>query len=130
MTIDKDKLRGVLAKLASLPEGSDIPDEILAELNHDEILAIYIEQMLMEKNVERTDEVRQKLFDEVSNEIMNNIVNAMPDYLVKQINESLESGADDDVINKAIDESGVDVVTITEQTMTAFREKYLNGEEK
>ena len=57
MTIDKDKLRGVLAKLASLPEGSDIPDEILAELNHDEILAIYIEQMLMEKNVERTDEV-------------------------------------------------------------------------
>ena len=84
----------------------------------------------MEKNVERTDEVRQKLFDEVSNEIMNNIVNAMPDYLVKQINESLESGADDDVINKAIDESGVDVETITEQTMTAFREKYLNGEEK
>ena len=52
----------------------------------------------------------------------------MPDYLVEKLNNEIDQGADERAINQAIKESGIDVETITEQTMMAFREKYLKEE--
>ncbi len=128
MTIEDTKLKELLAKIESLPEDEELPEDILAELSQDEIIAIYVEKMIADKGVEPTDELRKELRETLSDEITKNIILAMPDYLVKQLNESMDGGADDEAINKAIDESGIDVETITEQTMTAFREKYLSEE--
>ena len=46
----------------------------------------------------------------------------------EKLNNEIDQGADERAINQAIKESGIDVETITEQTMMAFREKYLKEE--
>ena len=130
MTIDKAKLEALAAKLNSMPEDATLPENFFADLSQEELIAVYVEKMIYDKGVEATDELRNKLFNELSDEITKQMILAMPDYLVKKLNEDINGGADDEAINKAIDESGIDVETITEQTMSAFREKFLNGEDK
>lgn len=130
MTIDKAKLEALAAKLNSMPEDATLPENFFADLSQEELIAVYVEKMIYDKGVEATDELRNKLFNELSDEITKQMILAMPDYLVKKLNEDIDGGADDEAINKAIDESGIDVETITEQTMSAFREKFLNGEDK
>ena len=130
MTIDKAKLEALAAKLNSMPEDATLPENFFADLSQEELVAVYVEKMIYDKGVEATDELRNKLFNELSDEITKQMILAMPDYLVKKLNEDIDGGADDEAINKAIDESGIDVETITEQTMNNFRDNYLNGEEK
>jgi hypothetical protein len=130
MTQDDTKLKEIIEFLNSLPEGTEIPDEILNELTQDQIVAVFVEQMISDKGVVATDELRLNLYQKLSDEIIKNMILAMPDYLVEKLNKDIEQGANEEVIEKAIDESGIDVETITEQTMTKFREEYLNQEEK
>ena len=130
MTQDDTKLKEIIEFLNSLPEGTEIPDEILNELTQDQMLAVFVEQMISDKGVVATDELRLNLYQKLSDEITKNMILAMPDYLVEKLNKDIEQGANEEVIEKAIDESGIDVETITEQTMTKFRKKYLNQEEK
>ena len=130
MTQDDTKLKEIIEFLNSLPEGTEIPDEILNELTQDQIVAVFVEQMISDKGVVATDELRLNLYQKLSDEITKNMILAMPDYLVEKLNKDIEQGANEEVIEKAIDESGIDVETITEQTMTKFRKKYLNQEEK
>jgi hypothetical protein len=130
MTQDDTKLKEIIEFLNSLPEGTEIPDEILNELTQDQMVAVFVEQMISDKGVVATDELRLNLYQKLSDEITKNMILAMPDYLVEKLNKDIEQGANEEVIEKAIDESGIDVETITEQTMTKFREEYLNQEEK
>ena len=130
MTQDDTKLKEIIEFLNSLPEGTEIPDEILNELTQDQMLAVFVEQMISDKGVVATDELRLNLYQKLSDEITKNMILAMPNYLVEKLNKDIEQGANEEVIEKAIDESGIDVETITEQTMTKFRKKYLNQEEK
>lgn len=130
MTPENTKLKELLEKIDSLPEDADLPEDIFKDLSQEEILAVYVEKMIMDKGVEPTDKLRNSLREKLSNEITKKIILAMPDYLVKELNESIDAGADDEKLNQAIDESGIDVETITEQAMTAFRDNYINGEEK
>lgn len=130
MTQDDTKLKEIIEFLNSLPEDTEIPDEILNELTQDQMLAVFVEQMISDKGVVVTDELRLNLYQKLSDEITKNMILAMPDYLVEKLNKDIEQGANEEVIEKAIDESGIDVETITEQTMTKFRKKYLNQEEK
>ena len=130
MTQDEAKLKELLERINSLPEDAELPEEILEELTQEQIVAIYVEKMIADKGVEPTDELRAELREKLSDEITKALILAMPDYLVNQLNEELDGNADDEKIEKAIDESGIDVETITEQAMKAFRDNYLNGEEK
>ena len=130
MTQDEAKLKELLDHISNLPEDAELPEDVLEDLTQEQIIAIYVEKMIADKGVEPTDELRKELREKLSDEITKALVLAMPDYLVNQLNEDLDGGADDEKIAKAIDESGIDVETITEQTMNAFRENYLNGEEK
>ncbi|MBR1801666.1 hypothetical protein IJ768_00340 [Candidatus Saccharibacteria bacterium] len=130
MTQDNTKLKELLERVQSLPEDAELPEDLLNDLDQGQILQLYVVKMMMDKGVEITDGEREKLASELEDEITKQQILAMPDYLVKELNEKLDAGAADEEIEKAIDESGIDVETITEQTMTAFREKYLNGEEK
>lgn len=130
MTQEDTKLKELLDRIQSLPEDAELPEEILNELSQEEIVAIYVEKMIADKGVEPTDELRAELREKLQDEITKKMILSMPDYLVSKLNEEIEKGADEDAINKIIDESGIDVETITEQTMTAFRNEYLNGEEK
>lgn len=130
MTQDEAKINELIERINSLPEDADLPEDVLESLTQEQIVAIYVEKMIADKGVEPTDELRAELREKLSDEITKALILAMPDYLVNQLNEELDGGADDEKIAKAIDESGIDVETITEQTMNAFRDNYLNGEEK
>jgi hypothetical protein len=130
MTPDDTKLKELLDRIQSLPEDAELPDDFFEDLTQEEIVAIYVEKMIADKGVEPTDELRMELRTKLSDEITKQMVLAMPDYLVAKLNEEMENGADEEVVNKLIDESGIDVETITEQTMNNFRDNYLNGEEK
>ena len=130
MTQDEAKIKELIERINSLPEDADLPEDVLESLTQEQIVAIYVEKMIADKGVEPTDELRAELREKLSDEITKALILAMPDYLVNQLNEELDGGADDEKIAKAIDESGIDVETITEQAMNAFRDNYLNGEEK
>ena len=92
------------------------------------MLAVFVEKMISDKGITATDELRGKLYVALSDEVTKNMILAMPDYLVEKLNNEIDQGADERTINQAIKESGIDVETITEQTMMAFREKYLKEE--
>lgn len=130
MTQEDTRLKELLERIQGLPEDAELPEDLLNELSQEEIVAIYVEKMIADKGVEPTDELRAELREKLQDEITRKMILAMPDYLVKQLNEEMEKGADEEAVNKIIDESGIDVETITEQAMTAFRNDYLNGEEK
>ena len=130
MTQEDTRLKELLDRVQSLPEDAELPEDLLNELTQEEIVAIYVEKMISDKGVEATDELRAELREKMQDEITKKMILAMPDYLVAKLNEEIEKGADEETVNKIIDESGIDVETITEQAMTAFRNDYLNGEEK
>ena len=116
MNQDDAKLKEIIERINNLPEGAEIPDEILNQLTQEQMLAVFVEKMISDKGIAATDELRGKLYL------------AMPDYLVEKLNNEIDQGADEKTINQVIKESGIDVETITEQTMMAFREKYLKEE--
>jgi hypothetical protein len=122
------RLKELLDRISSLPEGSDLPEEILSEYSQEELLAAFVERMIEDKGEVSSDELRAKILDDLNGAISDALVDAMPDYLVKLLNEEFDSGADDDKIQQAIKESGIDVETITEKAVRDFREKYLKGE--
>lgn len=128
MNQDDAKLKEIIARINNLPEGAEIPDEILNQLTQEQMLAVFVEKMISDKGIAATDELRGKLYVALSDEVTKNMILAMPDYLVEKLNNEIDQGADERTINQAIKESGIDVETITEQTMMAFREKYLKEE--
>lgn len=128
MNQDDAKLKEIIERINNLPEGAEIPDEILNQLTQEQMLAVFVEKMISDKDIAATDELRGKLYVALSDEVTKNMILAMPDYLVEKLNNEIDQGADERAINQAIKESGIDVETITEQTMMAFREKYLKEE--
>lgn len=128
MNQDDAKLKEIIERINNLPEGAEIPDEILNQLTQEQMLAVFVEKMISDKGITATDELRRKLYVALSDEVTKNMILAMPDYLVEKLNNEIDQGADERTINQAIKESGIDVETITEQTMMAFREKYLKEE--
>jgi hypothetical protein len=122
------RLKELLDRISSLPEGSDLPEEILSEYSQEELLAAFVERMIEDKGEVSSDELRAKILDDLNGAISDALVDAMPDYLVKLLNEEFDNGADDDKIQQAIKESGIDVEAITEKAVRDFREKYLKGE--
>lgn len=128
MNQDDAKLKEIIERINNLPEGAEIPDEILNQLTQEQMLAVFVEKMISDKGITATDELRGKLYVALSDEVTKNMILAMPDYLVEKLNNEIDQGADERAINQAIKESGIDVETITEQTMMAFREKYLKEE--
>lgn len=128
MNQDDAKLKEIIERVNNLPEGAEIPDEILNQLTQEQMLAVFVEKMISDKGIAATDELRGKLYVALSDEVTKNMILAMPDYLVEKLNNEIDQGADERAINQAIKESGIDVETITEQTMMAFREKYLKEE--
>ena len=128
MNQDDAKLKEIIERINNLPEGAEIPDEILNQLTQEQMLAVFVEKMISDKGIAATDELRGKLYVALSDEVTKNMILAMPDYLVEKLNNEIDQGADERAINQAIKESGIDAETITEQTMMAFREKYLKEE--
>lgn len=128
--MSQDKTAEILERIQNLPEDAEIPEDIINDLDESQIIAIYVEQMIADKGVEATDELRVQLRGELEDKITENLINALPDDIVDKLDKAVsENKADDKLLEDAINESGIDVEAITEQTMTSFRNEYL-GENK
>lgn len=126
----QDKTAEILERIQNLPEDAEIPEDIINDLDESQIVAIYVEQMIADKGVEATDELRVKLRGELEDRITENLINALPDDVIDELDSAVgQNTADDKMLEDAINASGIDVEAITEQTMTSFRNEYL-GEGK
>lgn len=112
-----------LEKIIDLPDESD-----LAGLTQDQLINLFIERLIKEKGGPSSELERNRIADNLKDFVMTEILMNLPDYLVNKINDSLDSGeASDELIDGAIEESGIDANKIAEQAMLRFRENYLNN---
>ena len=52
---EDEKLIRLFEQVKNLPEGQELPEEIINELTQDQLTAVYIEKMMLDKGVEPTD---------------------------------------------------------------------------
>ena len=114
-----------------MPETKTLTEEELQYLSKDEVMALFVEQLLIDKGVNATDEIRASLMEEINDRINMDILKGMSDEMLDKLNLALDdSNVSDDVIEGIIKESGVDVAKVTEETMIRFRDEYLGKEDK
>ena len=128
MTDTQAKLQELIARYQATGEMPDRSE--LAALDQEDLMKIFVEQLISDKGVEATDELRASLYEKLDNFVSDSIINALPDYLAERVKQSEAEGtATPDLYDQAIIEAGINVSDVTENAMKDFREKYLNGEE-
>lgn len=109
-----------------MPEQKQLTEEELKNLSQDELLALFVEQLLIDKGEEATDERRAELVLEVNDRINMAVLRQMPDEMLDRLNAALDDpNTSDDEIEKMISESGVDIAKTANEEMVKFRDEYL-----
>lgn len=86
----------------------------------------FIEQLIAEKKVPRTEQLKADLLQKVSDAIMTEILMSLPDYLLDKINAARSENRDSiELIDGIIRESGVDTNQVVQKTLINFRDEYL-----
>ena len=111
---------------------SGVMDESkLAGMSQDQLIDLFIEELMLEKGIEASDVEKNNLSDKLKDAVMTEILMSLPDYLVNRINEGFENGsATDELFDQAVEESGIDANKIAEKVMIKFRDDYLNDKLK
>lgn len=91
-----------------------------------EVLAKFVDQMIDEKRVPKTDRLRAELEEKLSDAVMTEILMNLPDYLLDKINVAYdEDRASDELIEEIVREAGIDTTQIARKAMLNFREEFL-----
>lgn len=91
-----------------------------------EVLARFIDQMIDEKRIPKTDRLRAELEEKLSDAVMTEILMNLPDYLLDKINAAYdENRASEELIEEIVKEAGIDTTQITRRAMLTFREEFL-----
>ena len=94
----------------------------------DELINQYIEKMMSEAGVRVNDRLREDLKMKMQEAILSEILMNLPDYLVDKISELFDAAEPDfNEVQKIIQESGIDVQSITEKALDEFKENYLKN---
>lgn len=94
----------------------------------DELMNQYIEKMMSEAGVRVNDRLREDLKMKMQEAILSEILMNLPDYLVDKISELFDAAEPDfNEIQKIIQESGIDVQSVTEKALDEFKENYLKN---
>lgn len=111
------------------PEIPDMPD--LDQLSEEEMLELFVIGLMSDKGMDTLDEpvqkeIAQDLKEQAIYRINQAIIAALPDDKFNELNKKLDEGAiNDEVMNKIVTESGIDVTKIVEETLLDFRKVYL-----
>ena len=90
------------------------------------VLARFIDQMIDEKRIPKTDRLRAELEEKLSDAVMTEILMNLPDYLLDKINAAYdENRASEELIEEIVKEAGIDTTQITRKAMLTFREEFL-----
>ena len=91
-----------------------------------EALAKFVDQMIDEKRVPKTDRLRAELAERLSDAVMTEILMNLPDYLLDKINAAYdENRASEELIAEIVREAGIDTTQIARKAMLNFREEFL-----
>lgn len=94
--------------------------------SQEEVLAKFVDQMIDEKRVPKTDRLRAELEEKLSDAVMTEILMNLPDYLLDKINAAYdEDRASDELIEEIVREAGIDTTQIARKAMSNFREEFL-----
>lgn len=95
-------------------------------LSQNGVLDRFVEQLIAEKKVPRTEQLKADLLQKVSDAIMTEILMSLPDYLLDKINAARSENRDSiELIDGIIRESGVDTNQVVQKTLINFRDEYL-----
>lgn len=118
------------------PEASETPDmPDLDQLSEEEMLELFVIGLMSDKGMDTLDEsvqkeIAQDLKEQAIYRINQAIIAALPDDKFSELNKKLDEGAiNDEVMNKIVTESGIDVTKIVEETLLDFRKVYLGEDE-
>ena len=91
-----------------------------------EALAKFVDQMIDEKRVPKTDRLRAELEERLSDAVMTEILMNLPDYLLDKINAAYdENRASEELIAEIVREAGIDTTQIARKAMLNFCEEFL-----
>lgn len=94
----------------------------------DELMNQCIEKMMSEAGVRVNDRLREDLKMKMQEAILSEILMNLPDYLVDKISELFDAAEPDfNEVQKIIQESGIDVQSVTEKALDEFKENYLKN---
>ena len=94
----------------------------------DELMNQYIEKMMSEAGVRVNDRLREDLKMKMQEAILSEILMNLPDYLVDKISELFDAAEPDfNEVQKIIQESGIDVQSVTEKALDEFKENDLKN---
>lgn len=94
----------------------------------DELMNQYIEKMMNEAGVRVNDRLREDLKMKMQEAILSEVLMNLPDYLVDKISELFDAAEPDfNEVQKIIQESGIDVQSVTEKALDEFKENYLKN---
>lgn len=102
---------------------AEFSDEDFKNLTGDELVELYVTQLLKDKGVEDKDgKEAAELKAELMNKINEAILNALPDEKFDELKATMDNGGDLDAV---IDGAGIDTAEIAQKAMQEFRAKYL-----
>lgn len=109
------------------PSGpAPVSEDDLKNLTGDELVELYVEQLLKDKGVEDADgSSRAELKTELTGRINEAILDALPDEKFEELKNAFDQDGDLDAV---IDSAGIDTAEIATGVMKKFRAEYL-GEE-
>ena len=91
-----------------------------------EALVKFVDQMIDEYRVPKTDRLRAELEERLSDAVMTEILMNLPDYLLDKINAAYdENRASEELIAEIVREAGIDTTQIARKAMLNFREEFL-----
>lgn len=111
----------------------ELTDEELNNLSEDQLLDMFVEQLIAEKDLgDLDDEVKAEIHNDLKERVLFQVNRAviaeLPDAELDELNKSI----DDNSINaekmaELVKRAGINTDEIVQKTMLEFREVYLNG---
>lgn len=107
-------------------------ENLLQNLSNDDVINIFVDGIMNEKGIDApTEEIHQQIHNEVKNQLLTeidrSIIGELPDDKLAELSAITEQGGTPDprAIADAVEEAGLDVLSITAATMGRFRNLYL-----
>ncbi|MDO4870598.1 MAG: hypothetical protein Q3996_00665 [Candidatus Saccharibacteria bacterium] len=89
----------------------------------------FIREIIKIKNTtldaETEQELVEEMVDRLTNQINRDIINALPEEMVTEINQLMDNNEESDKVWEVIERSGIDQQAIIARTMINFRQQYL-----
>lgn len=105
-----------------------MPQDI--NLSDERILQIFVNKMITEKTPQGLDDgdrdkISRVLIEQLNQRMEYALIAALPDDKLTELNNLLDNNDKDDAIDGVFDNSGVDFDAVSQQTLEAFRQEYL-----